>query len=420
MARIDTLKSHIASVRSLVFDLLNQSGMAASERDYAFNLMAQVGLLTKELSVVKSDETALQIEHDRIRPLLSDIRRFTRRHHLTLAQPLWGWPPIQMDSNGITYTGADDLRALISSICPKLGLNLKSGNAEWGAGQRLWNGLREAPIGLFDLRQQKASQTATAAYALGFALVLGISPVVIIDRECVLPFDIDLEPVCLNGSDSDTPLLAESIDRAFFNFTRIGAHNSVNDTLFKLADLLTGQDATTRVMKKRIMDGKVSDPMEASAVAETLLSEQKDLELAILRPMWPCFYPDPLASRCFHIMPFSQEWSHQARELVFQACNAHDVLYRRGDESDENRIIRAIWKEICRANHVVVDITGLNVNVCLELGLVHALGRHTLILHRKDEPFELFPEISKVQVRLYDDNEMRDIIGGFISSDILQ
>jgi hypothetical protein len=51
---------------------------------------------------------------------------------------------------------------------------------------------------------------------------------------------------------------------------------------------------------------------------------------------------------------------------------------------------------------------------------VHALGRHTLILHRKDEPFELFPEISKVQVRLYDDNEMRDIIGGFISSDILQ
>jgi hypothetical protein len=417
MARIDTLKSHIASVRSLVFDLLNQSGMAASERDYAFNLMAQVGLLTKEFSTIKSDKTARQIEHDRIRPLLSDIRRFTRRHHLTLAKPLWGWPPIQMDSSGITYTGADDLSALISNICHKLGLNLKIGNAAWGTGQRLWNGLREAPIGLFDLRRREPSQTATTAYGLGFALVLGISPVVIIDKESVLPFDIDIEPVCLDGSDSDAQLLAESIDRAFFNFTRIGAHNSVNDTLFKLADLLTGQDATTRVMKRRIMDGKVSDPMEASAVAETLLSEQKDLELAILRPMWPCFYPDPLAYRCFHIMPFSQEWSNKARELVSQSCDEHDVLYRRGDESDENRIIRAIWKEICRANHVVVDITGLNVNVFLELGLVHALGRHTLILHRKDEPFELFPEISKVQVKLYDEDNIGKILGRFIRSD---
>ena len=417
MPRIDTMNTLFASVRSLVFDLLNQPGKGDSERDYAFNLMTQIGRLTQDLSGVESDETLLQIEHDRIRPLLSDIRWFNRRHHLTLAKPLWGWPPIQMDPSGITYTGADDLSALILDICQKLGLSLKTVKSEWGAGQRLWNGLREAPIGLFDLRQRKPPVTATAAYALGLSLVLGISPVVIVDKECGLPFDIDIEPVCLNGTDSDARLLAESIDQAFFNFTRIGAHDSVNETLIKLADLLTGQDATTRVMKKRIIKGNVSDPLEASAVAETLLSEQKDLDLAILRPLWPCFYPDPSASRCFHIMPFSETWSNKARKLVFQACNEHGVLYKRGDESDENRIIRAIWKEICRANHVLVDITGLNANVCLELGLAHALGRHTLILHRNDASFELFPEISKVQIRHYDEDNIGEIVGQFIASD---
>jgi hypothetical protein len=114
---------------------------------------------------------------------------------------------------------------------------------------------------------------------------------------------------------------------------------------------------------------------------------------------------------------FSQEWSNKVRELVSQSCNERDVLYRCGDGSDETRIIRAIWKKICRANHVVVDITALNVNVCLELGLVHALGRHTLILHRKDEPFELFPEISKVQVRLYDEDNIGETLGRFVASD---
>ena len=419
MPRIDTLKTHFASVRSLVFDMSNQSGMEDSERDYAFNLMTQIGRLTQDLSVVESDETALQIEHDRIRPLLSDVRRFTLRNHLTLAEPLWGWPPIQMDSSGITYTGGKDLFVLVSDICQKLRLNLKTGDAGWGAGQRLWNSLREAPIGLFDLRQRRAPEVASAAYALGFALSLGISPVVIADKNSELPFDIDIPPVYLDGSDSDSQLLAESIDQAFINFARIGAQSSVNETLIKLADQLSGQDATTRVMKKRIIEGNVSDPLEASAVTETLVSEQKDLELAALRPIWPGFYPDRSAPRCFHIMPFSKEWSNKARDHVFQACIAHNVLYRRGDESDENRIIRAIWKEICRADHIIVDLTGLNVNVCMELGLVHALGHHTILLHRTDESFELFSEISKLQIELYDEGNISDIVGRFIDSDNL-
>ena len=39
-------------------------------------------------------------------------------------------------------------------------------------------------------------------------------------------------------------------------------------------------------------------------------------------------------------------------------------------------------EEICRATHVTVDLTGLNPNVCLELGIAQTLGRRTLIIGR--------------------------------------
>ena len=32
---------------------------------------------------------------------------------------------------------------------------------------------------------------------------------------------------------------------------------------------------------------------------------------------------------------------------------------------------------------ITVDLTGLNVNICLELGLTHALGRNVLLLQHR-------------------------------------
>jgi hypothetical protein len=47
-------------------------------------------------------------------------------------------------------------------------------------------------------------------------------------------------------------------------------------------------------------------------------------------------------------------------------------------EADEGRIIQAIWDDNCGAHAVLVGLTGLNLNVLVELGMAHALGRTAL------------------------------------------
>jgi hypothetical protein len=101
-------------------------------------------------------------------------------------------------------------------------------------------------------------------------------------------------------------------------------------------------------------------------------------------------------------MPFSEPWSDDAREAVRSACGER-AKYRRGDETGDPNVIRSIWEEICRATDVIVDLTGLNLNVCLELAVCQTLGRRTLLLARSDSRTisQLFPEIAKLQVHHY-------------------
>jgi hypothetical protein len=87
-------------------------------------------------------------------------------------------------------------------------------------------------------------------------------------------------------------------------------------------------------------------------------------------------------------MPFSEAWSDDVRNIVASACEGK-VRYVRGDAVEDERIIRSIWDSICAATHVLVDITGLNDNVLLELGLAHALGRRTLIAKRRVQPYSM-------------------------------
>ncbi len=56
------------------------------------------------------------------------------------------------------------------------------------------------------------------------------------------------------------------------------------------------------------------------------------------------------------------------------------VEYIRGDHVLDADIIRSIWDNLCQATHVLVDLTGLNANVALELGIAHTLGRNVLLV----------------------------------------
>jgi hypothetical protein len=63
---------------------------------------------------------------------------------------------------------------------------------------------------------------------------------------------------------------------------------------------------------------------------------------------------------------------------------------------------RAIWCETARASAVLVDITGQNPNVALQLGLVHALGRPYRVVAQGDPEKANFPSLAKVQIHRYE------------------
>ena len=80
--------------------------------------------------------------------------------------------------------------------------------------------------------------------------------------------------------------------------------------------------------------------------------------------------------------------------------------YLRGDASENGRIIHAIWDDLCRAHAVLVDLSGANLNVMIELGLAHALGRPVLMVQRRDAPAGLVPpSLDKLRLLTYEDDD---------------
>lgn len=100
-------------------------------------------------------------------------------------------------------------------------------------------------------------------------------------------------------------------------------------------------------------------------------------------------------------MPFRPRWARPTRDLAEAVCDKKGWSYVRGDEAEEQRIIRGIWSEIGRASAVLIDITGHNPNVALELGLVHALGCHYRVIAQGESEMHMFDCLEKVQVHSY-------------------
>jgi hypothetical protein len=100
-------------------------------------------------------------------------------------------------------------------------------------------------------------------------------------------------------------------------------------------------------------------------------------------------------------MPFRPSWAKATRDLAEAVCDTNGWSYVRGDEAEEQRVIRGIWSEIGRASAVLVNITGHNPNVALELGLVHALGCRYRVIAQGESEKHRFDSLEKVQVHSY-------------------
>jgi hypothetical protein len=156
------------------------------------------------------------------------------------------------------------------------------------------------------------------------------------------------------------------------------------------------------------LEATVASPLDFRAALEQLLAQLGNSRLVMLHPRWPAHYPSADGTRrCFVVMPFSETLpGTQAmyRELD-AALSQNGVHVVRGDEALGQDIVASIWEETARASHVLVDLTGYNLNVCLELGMADAMGRDTLLIGATGTPEQRFAAIDKRRIHSYGTDE---------------
>jgi hypothetical protein len=94
----------------------------------------------------------------------------------------------------------------------------------------------------------------------------------------------------------------------------------------------------------------------------------------------------------FVIMPFLPDYDDVYSRHIRKVAGELGLSVRRGDERlDSGEIMKAIWDDIFHAKVIVAECTERNANVFYELGIVHTLGRPTVMLRRRGDaaPFDI-------------------------------
>jgi hypothetical protein len=105
----------------------------------------------------------------------------------------------------------------------------------------------------------------------------------------------------------------------------------------------------------------------------------------------------------FVLMPFDNNLTNIYNTFIKPTIEAKTLVCRRADDIYSNSaIIDDIWKSICEARFIVADISTLNPNVMYELGIAHAIGKETILIHQKDGSKHPF-DVAHIRTIEYDD-----------------
>jgi nucleoside 2-deoxyribosyltransferase len=379
------------------------------------------------LATPMSDADLTKFEVESLRPLALAVREFSLREHLALADPAWPSPVVAQHPGAVFYAGGDQVHDLVRQACVTRELRVLVPQRHKEPASLRWNQLREASIAVFDFTawERAASPDVTApvasvAYEFGIALALGRPVVIVSDARRGLPFDLDIDPVPVQHDDGDASRVADAIDHTLYGLQRGHAGSSVGDALTSIRRKYgDSADMRVRVSIASLADDLAHDPVKARLVASSILSYLGADGPQLLWPTWPAVSPDPQAPSCFHVTAFGPLWARQTRDIVRTACPP-GVTYVRGDQALDPDIIRSIWDEICGATHIVVDLTGLNANVLVELGMAHALGRNVLLISQDAHPEHYFRALAKHRIHLYaldtpaDADALREHVAAFV------
>ena len=404
-SRADKLLSVVDSLKRFLVAEKGRAMLPSEEAGAGTDLM--VRLLTTEADV-RSPQGASPDAEAQVWRLALAVQAHARRHHLLLAQPDFPTAGAHAGPKSLFLSGGEHLLTVAKTLAAREGYELLHSARRSDLARERWNQLWSASMAVFDVGVPEGAERAQVCYELGLALALGKPIVVTHDSGKAVPFDVDLQtlPWSLNLH-SDADLLEDTLLSALGSITWGGTQSEpVDGAAAALAWLC-------RRYRDRLADGPAHIAFDLArgaqgdacafsrAVVQLLGFLGADAPKALL-PAWPPAYPDPSKKpRLFHVMPFRPTWSNPVRDATAKVCRKQGWEYTRGDEAEAQRIIPGIWQEIVTASAVLVDVTGHNPNVALELGLVHAIGRRYRLVAQDNPSKHLFPSIEKVQVHSY-------------------
>ena len=376
-------------------------------------------LAMQRMRAATSEEQWVEQQRRSWRRVALDLKQFERRHHLMVIDPPWPSPGAPVDPNAVFFSGSPDLDPLIVEAAGRIGMSAAAApGLDQGARNR-WDQLRRSAAAIFDFsaydraasdpagavprskKQQQAILAAAApvarvAYECGWAFVLGTPFITLARADRPMPFDIDIEPVMIDSATPSTAI-TDALQSVIYGVQRGTFSQDITGSLTELQRRF-GKEADYAALLESL-SGK-GDATELRLAAEAMLEPSQGNRGMIVFPAFAPAYPDRNGKpSLFHVTAFRQ-WSNACQEVLREVCG-ESVDYRIGYDHLDPDILRAIWNDLCRASFVVADLTHLNPNAVMELGMAQALGRPTLIVTQTPDVPAYLPALQKVRIHTY-------------------
>jgi len=358
-----------------------------------------------------------------LEPLLWSLaERFRHRQKLAnvaLAKPRWPDRPVQQSPKSVFVSGAVETRFLDELV--RRGHVLSTEPSLGNYADERWTQLQASSVGLFwvgaapnegtpDPERQREARAQTC-YDLGCALALGMTIVVLLGSGASLPFDVPVRELLVQPTTAVEDI-ADAVETVAFN-PPWGQHAAqTSEGRDRLLEALRGNHGLDQA------SGTLEIAWRGLAASETnadfvdrlarLVTMLPGSSFELLFPAWPASYPT--RRNLFHITPF-RKWSETTGNWLSRQCEPRKMQVARGDSSAQQRIIHAIWAQLTGATAVVADMTELNPNVALELGVAHAFGKPSLLIYNRDEDgddrreLRLFESVRQDHVHAYSPND---------------
>lgn len=378
------------------------------------------------MNLLKSAYTLQQlIQHQQfgLRQIAYDLGQFERRNLLYFTPCALPVHDVIVHVNQVFFSGQVDIQNKVQEACSQLGLHMATQKSNTTSLENRWQQIRESGLCIFDFSSyqpgqadppdfypgipsesaalQTASPIATVAFECGWALSLGKPLVIVTGSDQLIPFDIDIHPCAMQGDLKDPDRLVQAIQIALYGKPRISDEN----ILYLSRQFLFEKASESNVVAADEIRAGIEQAEGDATLLKQLGKRLFDYlpaqnHYAIQAPFASCYPDSEGAKKVFHVTAF-RSWSRSTEEHIRATCQACGLDYLVGYEQIDPDILAAIWKDITRAHFVIADITLLNPNAVLELGMAMALGKPTLIIHQHAFIQKYFSPLSKIRTHTY-------------------